>query len=289
MSILDYYGQEVPYAIADVTKDLPQVDEMIAVVCTGTGIGLVAFMTGYYLQKQNLNYRNLGEISSLSMLSDPIVNEDTGYFESPGVKLMFTEVGDIPMLVAFGPRQPTSWEAHFASNALFDVIERMSKKTIMLSVGGFGVTSKEKMPEIVGRPNCPEAEQFMKENGIARIDDIQKVEGIAKILNAGQGFQAALPMLAIRRKIASVFFLGTALMPDHVGVRLDPQAVRHVMTKISDLGNLNLDFKKIDEFIKRESSQQKVQQKNLYDLAKRFARGTGEAQGTELSDTNMYI
>jgi len=43
MGEVRFYGQEVPYAISDIVEDLPHVDEMIAVVCTGTGIGLVAF------------------------------------------------------------------------------------------------------------------------------------------------------------------------------------------------------------------------------------------------------
>jgi len=281
MGEVRFYGQEVPYAILDIVEDLPRVDEMIAVVCTGTGIGLVAFMTGYYLQRQKLDYQDLGEISSLSMLSDPIVNEDTGYFESPGVKLKFTEAGEIPMLVAFGPRQPASWEAHFTANALFEVMEKISDKSMMLSVGGFGVTTKEKMPAIVGRPNGKEADEFMKAHKIAKIDDVQKVGGIGKVLNAGQGFQAALPMLAMRRNIASVFFLGTALMPEHVGVRLDAEAVRHVMTKISDLVGLNLDYGKIDEFIKRERAQQRY----IQELARRFTREIT----TEGPDTSMYI
>lgn len=284
-----FYGQEVPYAIADVAEDLPKVDEMLAVVCTGTGIGLVAFMTGYYLQKQALSYKNVGEISSLSMLSDPIVDEGTGYFDSPGVKLRFTTSGRVPMLLAFGPRQPAAWEAHFASSALFDVILRISKKPVMLSVGGYGVPSKEKMPEVVGRPNCADAEEFMRANNIPKIDEIQKAEGIGKILNAGQGFQAALPMLAIRRKVPSIFFLGTALMPEHFVVKMDPQAIRHVMVKIAELVGFGLDGKEIEENIKREStretSREQAQQRAIYELARKF----NFDEGPELPDSNMYI
>ncbi len=284
-----YYGQEVPYAIAEVGEDLPEVDRLIAVVCTGTGIGLVAFMTGYYLQKQDLDYRDLGEISSLSMLSDPIVNEETGYFESPGIRLRLTESGKVPMLVAFGPRQPAAWEAHFVSTALFDALERMCPRSMMLSIGGFGVASKKGMPEIVGRPNGPEADKFMEINKIAKIDDIQKVEGIGKVLNAGQGFQAALPMLAMKRRIASVFFLGTAMMPDGVSLQADLQAVRQVTSKISEIVGFQLDGKLIESAMKkersRESSRQRAQEKHLEELARRFA---GE-QGRESPDRNMYI
>ncbi len=283
------YGQEVPYAIVDVVEDLPKVDEMLAVVCTGTGIGLVAFMTGYYLQKQPLNYRDLGEICSLTMLSDPIVDEETGYFDTPGVKLRFTTSGRVPMLLAFGPRQPAAWEAHFAGSALFDVILKISRRPIILSVGGYGVPSKEKMPDVVGRPNCAVAEEFMRANKIPKIDEIQKAEGIGKILNAGQGFQAALPMLAIRRKVPAVFFLGTALMPEHFVVRMDPQAVRHVMLKISELVGFNLDGKEIEESISRETtretSREQAQQRAIYELARRFSFD----EGPELPDSNMYI
>ncbi len=285
MAKTQFYGQEVPYAIADIGEDLPELDELIAVVCTGTGIGLVAFMTGYYLQKQDLDYVDVGEISSLSMLSDPIVNEKTGYFESPGIKLKLTMQGETPMLLGFGPRQPASWEAHFASKALFDVIDGISKNPLMLSVGGFGVTDKEEMPEILGRPNGPEAEKFMGEKGIAKIDDIQEVEGIAKVLNAGQGFQAALPMLAIRRNIPSIFFLGTALMPDHVGVRLDVEAVRQVMDRISELTGLKLDFERIEEDFKKMTSKERAQQRTLYELARRFSR----TRPPEMPNTDMYI
>ena len=288
MSHTIHYGQEVPYAIADITDDLPRADKMLAVVCTGTGIGLVGFMTGYYLQRQDFKFRDLGEISSLSMLSDPIVDESTGYFESPGIKLRYLDSGKVPMFLAFGPRQPASWEAYFASNALFDVIEKISPDAIMLSVGGFGVTDKEKMPGIVGRPNNPKAEEFMRTYSIAKMDDIQEVEGIAKILNAGQGFQAALPMLAIKRDLPAVFFLGTAVLPDHMGVRLDIEAVRHVMSKISELVGLEIDFSKIDEDIKSTASQerdQQDQQRSIYELARRFS----QAKQPENPNRDMYI
>jgi hypothetical protein len=280
------YGQNVPYAIADLVDDLPKADELISVVCTGTGIGLVAFMTGHCLHRQDLGYRDLGEISSLSMLSDPIVDEDTGFFESPGIKIKFTDAGKVPLLVAFGPRQPASWEAHFVSSALFDLMEGISEKPFMLSAGGFGVASKENMPEMVGRANGTPADEFMKAQGITKIDDIQKVDGIAKVLNAGQGFQAALPMLAIKRGIPSVFFLGTAVMSDHVAVKLDPEAVRHMMVKISDVAGLDLDYEKVDDFIKRESKQAKLQQRSLDELAKTFSRGM---QAEMPDSTNIYI
>jgi predicted ATP-grasp superfamily ATP-dependent carboligase len=189
------------------------------------------------------------------------------------------------MLLAFGPRQPASWEAYFASKALFDVIEKISPSAIMLSVGGFGVTSKEKMPGIVGRPNSPKAEEFMKAYDIAKMDDIQEVEGIAKILNAGQGFQAALPMLAIKRDLPAVFFLGTAVMPDHMGVRLDVEAVRHVMTKISELVGLEINFSKIDEEISSAASQERDQQRSAYELARRFS----QSKQPENPNRDMYI
>jgi len=283
------YGQQIPYAISEIPDDLPRLDDLLAVVCTGTGIGLVAFMTGHYLQKQDLHYVDVGEISSLSMLSDPIVDENTGYFESPGIKLKLTTDGKTPLLLAFGPRQPASWEAHFVSTALFDAMKRLSDNVLMLSVGGFGVGSKEKMPKIVGRPNGAEADKFMARNKIAKIDDIQSVEGIAKILNAGQGFQAALPMLAMKRGIPSVFFLGTALMPNHVGVRLDKKAARQVMAKISDIAGVGLDYKLIDAEMKKvssdETSEEGDQQRAIYELARRFSQG----QSTENPNTDMYI
>jgi len=280
-----HYGQEVPYAIAEVSDDLPSADNLVAVVCTGTGIGLVGFMTGYYLMKQDLEFVELGEIASLSMLSDPIIDENTGYFESPGIKLRYLDSGNTPMLFAFGPRQPASWEAYFASNALFDVIERISPDAIILAVGGFGVTNKEKMPEIVGRPNNRRAEEFMAANEIAKMDDIQEVEGIAKILNAGQGFQAALPMLARKRNLPAVFFLGTTVMPDHMGVRLDIEAVRNVMSKISDMVGLEVDFSRIDEEIKSTVSQEKNQQSSIYELAKRFS----QSSQPDSPNRDMYI
>jgi proteasome assembly chaperone (PAC2) family protein len=292
MSEPTIYGQQVPYTIAEISDDLPSYDELLAVVCTGTGIGLVAFMSGFYLHKQSLGYQEIGEISSLSMLSDPIVSEDTGYFESPGVKLRLTDRGDVPILVAFGPRQPASWESHFASKALFDIMNEISDSTMMLSVGGFGVTDKEEMPEIVGRPNGAKADEYMKSHGIAKIDDIQEVEGITKVLNAGQGFQAALPMLAMKSGIPSVFFLGTALMSHH-STTMDVDAVRHVLKKISELSGLGLDFERIEEDLKKETNEQrdqeKVKQKTLYALAKRFAQAGDEGQEGGLPDTNMYI
>ncbi len=285
------YGQQVQYAIADIEDELPKVDDLLAVVCTGTGIGLVAFMTGFYLQKQDLDFKYLGEISSLSMLSDPIVSEETGYFDSPGVKLNFTDKGDVPVLLAFGPRQPASWESHFASEAIFEVIDAVSDDSLMLSVGGFGVADKEEMPGIVGRPNGSDADDFMKKHEIAKIDDIQDAEGITKVLNAGQGFQAALPMLAMRRGIPSVFFLGTAIMSGQ-GTTMDGDAIRQVLTKISSLADLDLDFEKIDEDLDRETSQQRdqqeIKQRTLQALAKRFAQRGGEKGEGGLSETNMY-
>jgi proteasome assembly chaperone (PAC2) family protein len=288
MSQTIHYGQEVPYAIAEIIEDLPETDDMITVVCTGTGIGLVGFMTGYHLLKQDLKFTDLGEISSLSMLSDPIVDEDTGYFESPGIKLRYLETGTKPMFFAFGPRQPAAWEAHFAGKALFDVIERISPKTMMLSVGGFGVTSMEKMPEIVGRPNNPESENFMNANGIAKMDEIQEVEGIAKILNAGQGFQAALPMLAKKRGIPAVFFLGTTVMPEHMGVRLDIEAVRHVISKIADLAGIDIDYDRIKEETQSSVSQERGQQSAIYELAKRFSQSS-QASQPDKPNRDMYI
>jgi len=285
MSSTSHYGQEVPYTIAEISDDLPNAENLVAVVCTGTGIGLVGFMTGYYLMKQDLGFVELGEIASLSMLSDPIIDENTGFFESPGIKLRYVDSSNTPMLFAFGPRQPASWEAYFASKALFDVIGKISSDALILSVGGFGVTNKEKMPDIVGRPNNHRAEEFMTANEIAKMDDIQEVEGIAKILNAGQGFQAALPMLARKRNLPAVFFLGTTVMPDHMGVRLDIEAVRHVMSKISEMVGFEIDFSRIDEEIKSVVSQKETQQSAISELAKRFS----QTSQPDRPNRDMYI
>jgi proteasome assembly chaperone (PAC2) family protein len=159
---------------------------------------------------------------------------------------------------------------------------------MMLSVGGFGVTSKENMPEIVGRPNNPEAEDFMKSNHIAKMDDIQEVEGIAKILNAGQGFQAALPMLAKKRDLPAVFFLGTTVLPEHMGVRMDIEAVRHVMSKIADLAGIEIDYDKIDEETKNAVTQERSQQRAIYELAKQFSQSNQPSQ-PDRPNRDMYI
>ena len=171
---------------------------------------------------------------------------------------------------------------------IFDVIERISPKTMVLSVGGFGVTSKEKMPEIVGRPNNPESDDFRKNNGIAKMDDIQEVEGIAKILNAGQGFQAALPMLAKKREIPAVFFLGTTVMPEHMGVRLDIEAVRNVMSKIADLVGIEVDYDRIKEETRNEVAQERSQQSSIYELAKRFSQSSQPSQ-PDRPNRDMYV